>query len=186
MELSKKHADRSIQLNDRIPLSYFVSGLVYRERGDWSGALGELEKATEINPNYANAHVLASSLLYYDGRPEEGLERMKLAIKLNPHNPSNYAFHLGQAYYILKRYPKAIEAFQHGLESLPSSERIHVWLAASYAQAGQADDAAWEVEEVMTLNPDFSVEGIAESFPFKRDSDLEHFLTGLRKAGFAG
>ena len=184
LTLAKQYAGRSIELNGNIPLSYFVTGLVYRERGDWSKALLELEKATEIDPNYANAHVLASSLLYYDGRPEEGLERMKVAIRLNPHNPSNYAFHLGQAYYILEQYPEAIQAFLKGLESLPSSERLHVWLSAAYGQAGQLEDAAWEVDEVMTLNPDFSLENMSEAFPFRKPEDSDHFFEGLRKAGF--
>ena len=183
---SQALAEKAIALNPTNPLSYFVTGLVYRERGDWTKALAELERATAIDPNDANAHVLLSTLLYYDGRPEEGLERMKIAIRLNPHHPTNYVFHLGQAYYILKRYDEAIETFKTGLDILPSSERLRVWLAAAYAQAGHIDDAEWEIEEVLLMNPDFSLQTIAEAFPFKRPDDQVHFLDGLRKAGAPG
>ncbi len=183
---SQALAEKAIALSPSTPLSYFVTGLVHRERGDWTKALAELEKATAIDPNYANAHVLLASLLYYDGRPEEGLERMKIAIRLNPRHPTNYPFHLGQAYFILQRYDEAIAAFREGLDILPSSERLRVWLAATYAQAGLIDDAEWEIEEVLMMNPDFSLQTIAEAFPFKSPDDRDHFLDGLRKAGAPG
>jgi len=123
-------------LEEALPLAYFVAGLSYRETGEYVKALVEAEKAIRYDPNYANAHVLLATLLYYAGRPEEGLERIKKAMLLNPHHPYNYTFHLGQAYYILRRYDEAIETFQQGLASNPASERLHVWLAAAYAQAG--------------------------------------------------
>ncbi len=111
---------------------------------------------------------------------------MKIAIRLNPRHPTNYPFHLGQAYFILERYDEAIAAFREGLDILPSSERLRVWLAAAYAQAGHIDDAEWEIEEVLMMNPDFSLQTIAEAFPFKRPDDQVHFLDGLRKAGAPG
>lgn len=176
-------AERGIALDPSIPEAYFVTGLAYRAMNEYVKALGEAEKAIALDPNYANAHVLAATLLYYNGRPEEGLERMKLAIRLNPHHPSNYPFHLGQAYYVLKRYDKAIQAFQEGLKTNPASERLHVWLAAAYAQSGNKKDAEWEVDQVLALNPDFSLERIKQATPFKDPKDLEHFLESLRKAG---
>jgi hypothetical protein len=39
--------------------------------------------------------------------------------------------HFHQADYILGEYQQAIDAFEQGLESNPSSERMRVWLAAS-------------------------------------------------------
>jgi tetratricopeptide (TPR) repeat protein len=105
-------------------------------------------------------------------------------MRLNPHHPYNYPFHLGQAYFILRRYPEAIDAFEQGLASNPASERLHVWLAAAYAQAGRDEDAGWEVEQVLAANPEFSLQRIREAFPFQDPADLEHLLTALRKAGF--
>jgi TolB-like protein len=185
LELSLSLAKKALALNDRLPLAHFVSGLSYREQGDYVKALVELEKATDIDPNYANAHVLMATLMYYAGRPEEGLERMRLAIRLNPHHPHNYPFHLGQAYFILGRYQEAIEAFEHGLESRPTSERLHVWLAAAYARAGQLGDAEWQREEVLISNPQFSLQKIERAFPFKEVKDRDHFMGALRKAGFS-
>jgi len=158
-------AAKALSLEERLPLAYFVAGLSYRETGEYVKALVEAEKAIRYDPNYANAHVLLATLLYYAGRPEEGLERIKKAMLLNPHHPYNYTFHLGQAYYILRRYDEAIETFQQGLASNPASERLHVWLAAAYAQAGISDEAEWQADQILTLNPEFSIERMGRHSP---------------------
>ena len=178
-------ATKAISLQRSLPVAYFVKGLAYREREEYVKALVEAEKAIEYDPNYANAHVLLATLLYYAGRPEEGLERIQKAMRLNPHHPYNYTFHLGQALYILGRYSEAIEAFNKGIASNPASERLHLWLAAAYAQSGDIDEAEWEAHQVLTLNPEFSLHRMQQAFPFKDSTDREHFLVGLRKAGLA-
>jgi adenylate cyclase len=178
-------AAQAVALDEALPVAYFVTGLVYRERGEYEKAVAEARKAIALDPSYANAHVLLATLLYFTGRPQDGLELIQRAMRLNPHYPYNYPFHLGQAYYILSRYPQAIEAYERGLQSNPNSERLRVWLAAAYAQAGRVEDATWEAEQVLAVNPDFSVSRISEAFPFKDPADLEHFLDGLHKAGLS-
>lgn len=176
-------ADKAAKLDDALPVAYFVKGLALREQGEYVKALAEAERALALDGNYANAHVLVATLLYYAGAPEEGLERIKMAMRLHPHHPYNYSFHLGQALYILGRYDEAIDALKSAITSNPASERLHVWLAASYAQSGRMEEARWEAGEVRALNPDFSMASMREAFPFKDPADSEHFLSGLRKAG---
>lgn len=178
-------ASKAIELQPELPLSYYVRGLSYREQGgQYIKALGEAEIALKYDPNNANAKVLLASLLYYAGRPVVGLESIKQAMKINPHHPYNYHFHLGQAYFVLRQYEAAIDAFQQGLASNPAAERLRVWLAATYAQSGDIDNANWEAEQVLSSNPDFTVTRMEESFHFKDPSELKHFTDGLRLAGF--
>ena len=176
-------AEKALNLHDRLKIAYFAKGLVLREQKKYDKALVEAEKAITIDPNYANAHVLVATLLYYAGKPREGLERMKLAIRLNPHHPHNYPFHVGQAYFVLKQYDEAINAFNEGLQSRPRSQRLRLWLAAAYAQSGEIEDAQWEIEQILLLNPEFSYKKLIDIFPFKDPADLAHFLQGLQMAG---
>jgi len=182
LKLGLKYGTRAINLDRSLPVAYFVRGLVYREQGEYVKALVESEKAVAFDPNYANGHVLHATLLYYAGRPQEGLEEMQKAIRLNPHHPHNYPFHLGQAYFVLKRYPEAIAAFKEGLASNAASERLRVWLAAAFALDGQVAEAKWQMQQVRVANPDFSIERQSKAFPFKNPDDLEQFLAGLRLA----
>ncbi len=183
LRLALRVAQHAIDIDPAMPVAYFVRGLAYRELGDWTHALVEAEKAIDYDPNYAGAHVLLGTLLYFDGRAQESLARIQQAIALNPHHPYNYSFHLGQAYYILGRYDEAIEAFSEVLASNPGAERAHLWMAAALAQAGRREDAEWEVEQLLTSNPAFTLARLRHSYPFRRDADLQHLVDGLRKAG---
>lgn len=185
LERARELASKAIALDEAMPVAYFVRGLAYRELGDRVHALVEAERAIEFDPNYAGAHVLLATLLYFNERPQEGMELMQRAIALNPNHPYNYSFHLGQAYYILRRYDEAIEALNQVLASNPAAERAHLWLAAAYAQAGRRDEAQWELDQVLATNPDFSLERIRHAYPFTNPADLEHFLGGLRRGGLS-
>ena len=48
---------------------------------------------------------------------------------------------------------------------------------------GDTEDAEWEADQVLILNPDFSVQRMKETFPFKDPREIEHFIAGLTKAG---
>jgi TolB-like protein/DNA-binding winged helix-turn-helix (wHTH) protein/Flp pilus assembly protein TadD len=176
-------ATRAIDIEPVLPLAYYVRGLSYREQHEYVKALVEAQKAIEYDPNYANGYVLLATLLYYAGRPEEGLARIREAMQINPHHPYNYHFHLGQAYFVLHRYTEAIDALNLGLASNPASERMRIWLAAALAQSGDIEAAKWEGEQIMMADADFSLERVSQAFPFKNPADTEHFLAGLRLAG---
>jgi adenylate cyclase len=179
-------ANKSISLDKGSPVAHFVRGLVHRERKEFEEALADAKISIELDPSYANGHVLTATLLYYAGRPEEGLNMLDIASRLNPLHPSNYPFHRGQALFILKRYEEAIEAFKFGLSQNPSSQRLHVWLAATYAQIGLFEDAEWEASEILYVDPDFSPAHLDSIFPFRNREDLKIFNAALNKAGFRG
>ena len=80
---------------------------------------------------------------------------------------------------------EAIEAFKRWIDSHPASARLRVWLAAAYAQAGEIDEAEWEVDQIATLNPELSLQRIQEIFPLFGSADRKRFLEGLRKAGLS-
>ena len=180
---AERIATHALELQPVLPLAYFVRGLSYREQHEYIMALVEAQRAIDDDPSYANAYVLLATLLYYAGRPEEGLQRIQQAMQINPHHPYNYHFHLGQAYFVLHRYQEAIEALNHGLSSFPASERMRVWLAAALAQSGDVEEANWQGQQIMAADPDFSIQRMTQTFPFNNPADLEHFTGGLRLAG---
>ena len=175
-------AEKAISLNAAIPEAYFVKGMVHRERKEYFEAILAAEKAIEIDPNYADGHVAAGSVLYLAGRAEEGLDLVEKAMRLNPHYPHNYQLCQGQALYVMGSYGEAVDAFKQGIERYPQSERLHLWLAAAYAQVGEAERAEWEMQQVFALNPNFSPSFLEQASPFRYPEDLENFLDGVRKA----
>ncbi len=176
-------ATRAIKLQPDLALSYFVRGLSYREQGKYTEALEEAQRLLEYNPNDANGLVLYATLLFHAGRPRLGLEWLREAIKINPHHPFNYQFHLGQAYFLLHQYQQALEAFQSGLDSNPGSEQLHIWMAATYALMGDIENASWQAEQVILSNPEFTVSRMEKSFPLNKPAELKKFTDGLHLAG---
>jgi len=183
LQQAERIASRAIEIQPALPHAYYVRGLSYREQHEYVKALVESQKGLKYDPNDANGHVLLATLLYYAGRPEEGLALIREAMQINPHHPYNYHFHLGQAYFVLHRYQEAIEIFNLRLSSNPASERMRVWLAASLAQSGNIEAAKWEGEQMMAVDPEFSLQRMAHAFPFKNPDEMEHFLSALRLAG---
>jgi adenylate cyclase len=179
-------AKKAIDLGGSLPQVHFVMALVYRESKDHKNAITMAERAVELDPNYADAFVALASVLCYGGRGTEGLNLMARAIRLNPHHPSNYPFHEGQCHFVRASYDEAIEALSRGVDKSPDSQRIHLWLAASYALSGNQGDAEWEADIVQILNPDFTVENLRSAVPFKDPKHLETFLEALRTAGLSG
>ncbi len=140
------------------------------------------KRSIELDPNYADGYVMLASALNSGGRPEEGLAAIRKAIRRNPRHSFQYLRLLGQAYFLLGRYQAAIPELQKVVEANPEFLTGHLWLAATYSQAGQIEEAEWEAEEVLTLLPDFSLAAERERAPFVSPG-LDRYIEGLRKAG---
>jgi len=72
---------------------------------------------------------------------------------------------------------------EQGVSRDPNAYGLHQWLAATYAQVGQMDDAQTHVKEYLRLYPGISLRHLAKILPYKIKRDLDHLLDGLRKAG---
>ena len=59
----------------------------------------------------------------------------------------------------------------------------HLWLAAVYARLGRDDDASWEVDQVLTLEPEFSIDYWVKTRPYLRTDQRQQLVEGLRLAG---
>jgi adenylate cyclase len=91
---------------------------------------------------------------------------------------------LGAAYYMLKRYREALALLRECISRAPNMRNAHVWLAATYAQLGQLEEARAEVAEVLRIEPKYTIDGTERRLrSFKFPEHAEHFFDGLRKAG---
>ena len=80
---------------------------------DLDKAMYHQERALSLNPNDDLIVVQQGEILTWLGRPEEGIEWIAKAMRLNPYHPERFWSHLGRAYFGARRYAEAIEAFKH-------------------------------------------------------------------------
>ncbi len=104
-------------------------------------------------------------------------------MRINPRYPFWYLFMRGHVLFFLEDYKSAITDFEVASERSPTALFVHWWLAAAYAQAGQQDDAEWQVEEMNSLGFKGSIATIVDSGHRHDPKYQSLFNEGVRKAG---
>ena len=148
----------------------------------------EIERAIELSPNSAQARSFCAGVYCFDGRPHEGVEQAKLALRLSPRHWSRFTFfhHLALCLYSSRDYVAAAQAATQVVALKPDYLYGHWHMAGSCAQLGQTERAQTALQEVLRLNPNFNRAFVESVAPFRNTADLEHFIEGLQKAGWDG
>ncbi len=179
-------AQQAIDVDETVPQAHFALGYIYLyAKAQHDRALTEAKTALELDPNYADGYALISSAYMFSGYPERALHFDRKAMRLNPAASYLHYEHLGRSQYLQGSYREALEALQEGVKRNYNHIPIHLWLAATYSQMGDLDEAEWEVEQVLTLDPDFSLSSWLKTRPYKKVLHKEQLLDGLRKAGLS-
>jgi adenylate cyclase len=183
MERASALVEQARALDPTVPQIYFVGGQVALYRRDYAEAIHQAEQAIALSPGYGDAYALLARVLNYAGRPAEGLKELERAMRLNPTQPSIYRMLRGAMHYFERDYRKAIDDLEQAVPMNPTLPLLRSWLAAAYAGAGRVEEAQWQVEELMALNPDFSLEHVTNVFPIRDPAYLDRLIADLRKAG---
>jgi adenylate cyclase len=170
----------ALALDDNDSDVHRILAAVNLTRDDHDKAAYHQERALALNPNYDLVVVQQGELLTWLGRPEEGIDWIRKAMRLNPYHPERFWNHLGRAYYCAERYAEASEAFSR--ITRPDYTH-HAFLAATFAQMGNAVASAAHASEVLKRVPEFSVAVYLATQHYKRGVDRERHQAGLLKAG---
>jgi adenylate cyclase len=138
------------------------------------------ERALSLNPNSDLIVVQQGEVLTWLGRPLEGIEWIRKAMRLNPYHPERFWNHLGRAQFTARLYADAIESFSR--INAPDYAH-HAFLAAASAQLGNSTSAAAHTREVLSRQPAFTIDSYLATLHYKRDEDRAHYREGLVKAG---
>jgi len=143
----------------------------------------EAQKGVALDPNGAHGYLYLNLTLSYAGKFEEAVHAIEKSIRLNPFPPVTYFRFACVTYFGARRYEEAIAAGKNAVTVAPNDYLSHMWLAAAYSSAGREEKARSAAEEVLRLNPKFSVVFWEKRVRFKNQADREHFIGALRKAG---
>jgi adenylate cyclase len=175
-----KALEAALALDDNDSDVHRILAAVNLVRGDHDQAEYHQERALTLNPNYDLVVVQQGELLTWLGRPEEGIDWIRKAMRLNPYHPERFWNHLGRALYAARRYAEAVEAFSR--ISRPDHTH-HAFLAAALAQIGNQTAASAHAREVLQREPSFSTQRYLATLHYKHEADRLHYAEGLRKAG---
>jgi adenylate cyclase len=181
-------ARRAVVLDAANAEARLCLGFILRVRGDYDGALAEIERALAISPNLAGAHAERGAILIFSGRPKEGLGAVQTCIRLDPHHPTlaRSLLHITIGFYFAREYEVAVEAARRAIRSYPEYPLIYRWLTAALGQLGRIDEAKEALEKAISVGAASFEIYVRRRVPWMRPEDHAHMLEGLRKAGWEG
>ncbi len=170
----------ALNLDDDDSDVHRILAAINLNRGDHDMARHHQERALALNPNNDLIVVQQGEYLTWIGKPEEGIDWIRKAMRLNPHHPERFWNHLGRAYFVARKYPEAVEAFRH----ISTPDKFHhAFLAAALAMAGDPAAAEQHRKQVLALDQTFTIEGYLATLHYKRPEDAAHHREALLRAG---
>jgi adenylate cyclase len=183
IQLGLEYAAKALDLDDNIPQIYLTRSILYLAQRHHDAAVEAGRRTVEVHPNYADGYAALAFVLSYAGQLEEALEAMYQAKHINPQYSHVYLAVEGRILFLLGRYKEALIVLEESAQRNPVFDRIQLNLAATYAQLGELDDAAWAVEQALIIRSDISLTDERRDANYKRSQDLNHYIEALRKAG---
>ncbi len=93
-----------------------------RLAGDNETALNALDRAIELNPNFAHAYAQRGLVLSWLNRPSEAIAAAERAIRLSPNDPTVFPpsyLALCLAHLVASRYEEALSCADRALRPIP-------------------------------------------------------------------
>jgi len=183
IERSLESVQKALALDDTLSVAIETLGYIYLLKRQHEKAIAEFERAINLNPNLPDLHARFGIALTYVGRLEESLDSFKKAIRLNPIPPSWYLRNFARSYRMVGRYEDSISTYKAALYRSPDDLYAQAGLTATYSVAGRLNEARAQAAEVLRVQPKFSSERYAKTFPFIDKAETEKLISALRMAG---
>ena len=178
-----KLVKKAIELDDQDGESHATLGFLLVMIRQYEKAVAEVERGVALEPNVADIYGWSGIVYRYVGRWADAVTAYEKAIRLNPIPPNFYLQGLGLAYAWTGRYEEGIRELKRAVQNEPDSPYGHLFAAAAYSMAGRDEEARAAADEVLRLNPKFSLEKWGKSLKYKNQEDQERLMSALRRAG---
>jgi tetratricopeptide (TPR) repeat protein len=159
---------------------------------DFDRAQSEIDIALKLNPHHVNIIMTAGWVSIVNCNPEQAIELIKRAFRLNPLMGSWQFWTLGEAYLDARRYREALESFAKVMD--PPTV-LFLETAVCHAYLGEIDSARANLrnyleraaKEMMFFPGDDPVSWRTFFLRLtrRRMEVTDHFIEGARKAGLS-
>ena len=176
-------SNKAISIDDTLGDAQGLLGNIYVLTRQYEKGIQELKKAINLNPNYADAYAFLAMGHLFMGNSKEGILRSRQAIRLNPMAPSWYFHNLAAIYRNLKNYNEAEIWAEKAVQQEPKNNISRLVLCSIYSLLKKDEEARIEANEIMKLNPQFSLKKFKKTLPLKDLEAKNRFINALSKAG---
>jgi eukaryotic-like serine/threonine-protein kinase len=152
----KAAAKKALELDESLAEVHASLAFAYAHSWDFSGALREIQRVSELNPNLPETQNASTMLNLMCGRFDDAIVAAKRAIELDP-LVAPRVISLGLVYCCVGRFDRAIEQLKKTLDLDPGNALGHVLLADAYAHANQPKNAIEECERALAFGGDVAM-----------------------------
>ncbi len=130
-------------------------GVVLSAQGRLQQAIGQFERALQLNPDYAEAHCKLGNVLLREGKVQEAIGHYEQALRLNPgyleaHN------NLGSALVRVGKVQEAISQWEQALRIKPDYAEAQYNLGNALLLEGKLREAISHFEQALRINPNLA------------------------------
>lgn len=173
-------AERAVELDPREPKGHCASAMCNFIHGHFERAEFNFQSALRANPNDELVLTEYGRYLMYVDRPEEGLQKIREAMRVNPFHPVWFWSIQGRILHTLGRHEEAIQAFEK-VQNPPFY--IHAYLAACNARLGNVEKTEQARNDLFRVRPDFDLAQFRSIFPYKSASVADKLFEDFEIAG---
>ncbi len=124
--------------------------LNWRYDWNWEAAEQEFEQALLLAPSYSCAHEDHAQFLSLRGRRSDAMAEVQKSIEMDPSTSS--ALTEAGAYYLLRDFPKLVEASRRGVAAHPKEWLEHYYLGIGYEGTGKRLEAISEYQLAIEMS----------------------------------
>lgn len=182
---ARRHAERGLALDPLDPFVCFNMGRVFWLVDQLDAAAGWLERATALNPNYAQGYYSRAFTAMLAGDHAISDEGVCAALRLSPLDPLRYGM-LGTRSLALTQAGRYGEAADWGdrAAAAPGAHFLISMIAlVANALSGRDGQAQRWIEDVWRRRPDASAQHFFAAFPIHDSVARKQILSALARFG---
>lgn len=136
------HAQQALNLAPDSPYANSIMGWVSMWQMDAEASIFYSKKAVSLDPNNAEALLFLSMTLSSAGFGKEALTHIEKAMQFTPTSAPFYEYALGNCFYVLKDYKKALATYERGIKLNPNFIPNHYGQTFTFAHLGMHKEIA--------------------------------------------
>jgi TolB-like protein len=152
---------------------------------NFDAAVHYFDRSLRLNPNLGFIWALSAATYCYIGQPDIALQRLKRYRDLAPFDPYFCVYEgvYAAAYMFKGDYEQAVLVGRGAVKANPDYSAGYKPLIGALGHLGRADEAKPYIAKLLSLEPHFTIEHFAKTYPFKKPQDRRRYAWGLRLAG---
>ncbi|HEX5776148.1 MAG TPA: hypothetical protein VFX95_05650, partial [Caulobacteraceae bacterium] len=183
--LARRSAEKGMEHDPLDPFCNLVMGRVSWLSGDLEASLPWVDRAIQLNPNYAQAKYSRAWTETLLGDGAQGRAHTDEALRLSPLDPMAYAMHGVRAFshMVLDEPADAAQWGERAARTPGAHALIEMVAAVGHGLNGDEERAQFWAASARRRHPGLGAGEFFQAFPFREPADRARISAALRKLG---